>query len=227
MRESSERPLRNDIADELRGRIISGEYQPGSRIREEVIAAEFDVSRVPVREALQVLEQQRFLVLRPRRGAIVASPTATGAAELMAIRAELEAMAGRLAASRLGGHTLADLERCVAEGEAAVAAGALEDVPESAERFHDLVAVSSGNSELAEVLRSVRSRVNWMFELEVEERAAGSWADHRAIVDAIATGDEQAVDRLMRQHVLEDRAAYERLVSSDGGVADGTATSRR
>lgn len=75
-------------------------------LREEANAAEFKVSRVPVREALHVLEQQRFMVLRPRRGATVASPFATGAVELVAIRSELEAMVGRLAASRRGGMRL-------------------------------------------------------------------------------------------------------------------------
>lgn len=211
----TERPLRNVIADELRSRVISGEYEAGERIREEVIAAEFEVSRIPVREALQILEQQRFLILRPRRGAIVASPTATRAAELMGIRAELEAMAGRLAAEQRGGETLEELEACVREGTEAVAAGELERVPELAERFHDLLAVSSGNSELIEMLRSVRSRVNWMFVVEVEARAPGSWADHRAIVDSIAAGDCAEVDLLLRRHVLEDQAAFERLVPSE------------
>lgn len=82
----------------------------------------------------------------------------------------------------------------------------------------NLIAVSSGNAELAEVLRAIRSRVNWMFELDLEERAPGSWVDHSAIVDAIAAGNVQVVDRLIRRHVSEDRAAYDRLVSAQGGM---------
>ena len=56
-------PLRDVIAAAIRGRIIDGSYVPGSRLREEEIASDFDVSRVPVREAFQVLEQQQLHVL--------------------------------------------------------------------------------------------------------------------------------------------------------------------
>lgn len=56
----SARPLRNEIAEPLRSRILGGEYQPGTPIREEEIAMAFNVSRVPVREALHLLAQQQF-----------------------------------------------------------------------------------------------------------------------------------------------------------------------
>ena len=78
-------PLRDVIAAAIRGRIIDGSYVPGSRLREEEIASDFDVSRVPVREAFQVLEQQRFLELRKYKGAIVAQPESSGTRELIAI----------------------------------------------------------------------------------------------------------------------------------------------
>lgn len=207
----SERPLRNVIADELRSRIISGEYEPGSRIREEEVAADFGVSRVPVREALQLLEQQRFLILRPRRGAIVDSPSPAGARELMAIRCELEGMAARLAAAARGGEQAAELTRVTDAGEAALDAGALDELPDLIDQFHELVAEASGNDELVELLRVIRSRVDWLFAVDIEERSPGSWSDHRLICDAILNGDQRTASELMTSHVFKDEQLYDRI----------------
>ncbi|CAN5522034.1 GntR family transcriptional regulator [soil metagenome] len=213
----SERPLRNVIADEVRSKIISGEYEPGSRIREEELTLAFGVSRVPVREALQLLEQQRFLVLRPRRGAIVDSPSPTGARELMVIRCELEGLAARLGAAARGGDHAAELVAVTEAGEAALAAGELDELPDLIDQFHELVAVSSGNHELVEMLRIVRGRVDWLFEVDIEGRSPGSWSDHRRICDAILSGDAAAAGSLMTSHVFKDEQLYDRITPSGAG----------
>ncbi|CAN5534043.1 GntR family transcriptional regulator [soil metagenome] len=210
----SDRPLRNVIADELRSRIMSGEYEPGTRIREEQVAADFGVSRVPVREALQLLEQQRFIVLRPRRGAIVDSPSPAGARELMAIRLELEGMAARLAAARRGGDQAGELTRVVETAEAALTSGEHDDLPDLIDEFHELVAMASGNEELVDMLRTIRSRVDWLFEVDIEERSPGSWTDHRRICDAIIGGDEVTASELMTSHVFKDEQLYDRISPS-------------
>src|SRR3977135_4353949 len=103
MTEQKTRPLRDVVADGLRAQIVSGALAPGTRIREERIAIEHGVSRVPGREAVQRLEQEGFLVLTPRRSATVATPSARRVLELMEIRTNLEVLAARLAARRGGG----------------------------------------------------------------------------------------------------------------------------
>ena len=207
----SGRPLKFVIAEELRSRIIDGTYPPGTRIREEEVADSFGVSRVPVREALQLLEQQRFLVLRPRRGAIVDSPSPEGARELMAIRCELEGMAARLAAEARGGAQAADLERVTALGEAALLEGALDELPALIDEFHELVARASGNEELADMLGVLRSRVAWLFEVDIEDRSPKSWTDHRLLCDTILAGDATEAAGLMKAHVFRDEQLFDRI----------------
>src|SRR6266850_4913596 len=97
------KPLRDQIADALRAEIVSGQLEPGTRMREERIASSQGVSRVPVREALQRLEREGYLVLTPRRGATVASPSPQRALEVMEVRRALEVLAVRRAAVARGG----------------------------------------------------------------------------------------------------------------------------
>jgi DNA-binding GntR family transcriptional regulator len=211
MARSSNAPLRNVIADAIRSRIMSGHYVPGTRLREEELAADFDVSRVPVREALQVLEQERFLELRKYRGAVVALPASSGIRELIAIRAELEGMAARLAAGMRAGDLADELQSVSRQGSAIDPARDPDVHSELVERFHDVVARASGNRELVEMLRGVRGRLSWMFGAELAVRAAGSWDDHRCITQAILNGDVDA-GGIMRAHVLGDVAFFEELV---------------
>lgn len=204
-------PLRDVIAAAIRGRIIDGSYVPGSRLREEEIASDFDVSRVPVREAFQVLEQQRFLELRKYKGAIVAQPESSGTRELIAIRAELEAMAARLAAAAHGGAMERELRSLTEEGSTLDPVTEPERHSELVERFHDTVAIASGNRELVEMLRTLRSRLSWIFGAELAARAAGSWDEHRDICASILGGEEAAA-HLMREHVLGDLAFFDELI---------------
>ena len=93
-------PLRRAVQDELRRAIIAGRYQQGERLFEDQIAQELEVSRNPVREALQALAGDGFVELEPRRGARVATVSAKRAEELFEVRESLEGLVARLAARR-------------------------------------------------------------------------------------------------------------------------------
>ena len=90
----------------------------------------------------------------------------------------------------------------------------LKEIPALIDRFHELVAVATGNRELVDLLDQLRTRVNWMFEVDIEHRSEGSWADHRAILEAVIAGDEALAARLMDDHVAKDEALYRRMSSS-------------
>src|SRR3954453_2222223 len=93
-------PLRDQVLGALRNAIINGEYTPGERLTEDRLAEDFGVSRNPVREALRVAEAEGFVVILPRRGAVVASPSSTAIEDIFAVRQRLEPLAARLAAER-------------------------------------------------------------------------------------------------------------------------------
>jgi DNA-binding GntR family transcriptional regulator len=206
MAESDSAPLRDIVADTLRERIATGVLAPGSRVREESLAAELGVSRIPVREALQRLEAEGFIALTPRRGASVAVPSVARVFDLLEVRTTLEVFAAVLAARRAGGDYVEELTATVKEGTAAAENGEFKRLPALIERFHDLVARASGNTELTELLKSIRGRVRWMFEHDLEGRSPSSWAKHAQILEAILAADEEAASDQMARDVQPGRA---------------------
>lgn len=207
------KPLRDQIAEGLRTQIVTGALPPGTRLREEHLAEEQGVSRVPVREALQRLELEGYLVLTPRRGATVATPSPERAIAAMEVRRELEVVAARRAAAARGGAVAGELAKVVDRGLRAIERGRLREIPGLIDRFHDLIAVASGNPELVTLLEQLRSRVAWMFEVDVEHRSPASWADHQAILDAVLAGDEAGAAALMDEHVAHDEQLYRAMTS--------------
>jgi DNA-binding GntR family transcriptional regulator len=203
--------LRDAIADDIRDRIISGAIKPGRRVREDEVAADHGVSRVPVREALQKLETEGYLTLVPYRGAVVTTPSPQKALAAMQVRRGLEVMAARLAAANQGGGAAKRLSRVVEQGRRAIELGRLNRLPELVTTFHELVAEAAGNQELADLLALYRGKVEWMFSVDLERRAEGEWADHAAVLDAILAGDEERAASLMDAHVHKDEIDCARL----------------
>src|SRR5918995_1666207 len=119
-------PLARAVVDALRAGIIEGDYAQGERLVEEEIAARFDVSRNPIREALRTLSIEGFVVIEPRRGARVASIDAVRARELFELRAPLEGLVAGLAAQRRTADDVDRLRAVVAAGHAAAHANRLD-----------------------------------------------------------------------------------------------------
>jgi DNA-binding GntR family transcriptional regulator len=202
------RPLRDVVTDAVRDHIASGLLLPGTRIREEQLAEDYGVSRVPVREALQALAREGYLVLAPRRGATVAAPSPRTALEVMEIRRALEVLATRRAAASGGGPVARSLARVVEQGQRTLDAGQHRKLPPLIDRFHALVAEASGSQELVATLGNLRARVRWMFAVDVDTRSDKSWDDHAVICAAIVAGDVERAAALMDEHVLRDETLY-------------------
>ena len=100
------RTLQDIVTGRLRSAILSGQLGPGDRLQHDDFARQFGVSRMPVREALRVLQSEGLVELRPHRGAVVIDLRPNDVAEIFEIRAMLEARAAELAAPNLTDETL-------------------------------------------------------------------------------------------------------------------------
>jgi DNA-binding GntR family transcriptional regulator len=100
-RRSDQEALVDDLAQRIRAKILTGEVDTGSWLRQESLANEFGVSRTPVREALRKLQAGGVVDVLPRRGAVVRGATARAIRETYVVQAELEALAAELAAMRI------------------------------------------------------------------------------------------------------------------------------
>src|SRR5579862_5381135 len=106
---SSETKLVNQIVERIHAKIALGEYSPGDRLRQELLAEEFNVSRTPIREALRLLEAKGVISQEHRHSAVIRGPSTREVRETYQVRAELEGLAAELAVQWISDNQLQDL----------------------------------------------------------------------------------------------------------------------
>lgn len=151
-------PLRDRVYEALLELITTRALQPGQHLVESELAGHLGVSRQPVREALQRLNTEGWVDLRPAQGAFVHEPTEEEADQLLTVRTLLEAEAARLAAANATSAGIAALEALCAEGEKAVEADDVDGAVAMNARFHAKIMELAGNAVLAELAAQVDRR---------------------------------------------------------------------
>jgi DNA-binding GntR family transcriptional regulator len=199
--------LRDQVLSELRRRIVDAHYLPGERLTEDRLAADFGVSRNPVREALRVVEAEGFVQIQPRRGAVVASPDADTMRDMFLARAVLEPLAARLAATRATPTDLRQLRSLLDEARAATEAGDFVRVAELNSALHRQVVALSGNRWLVQFSVAMYRHVHWVFRLGAAARATHSWEEHVRLVEALEAHDPDAAERAAADHVHAAQSA--------------------
>lgn len=195
--------------------IDTGVYRPGDRLVESELADRFGVSRTPIREALQRLETQSLLA-RDGRSLIVASLDHNQLAELYAVRAELEALAARLAARHATNEEITVLRDMVEADRALL--GDPKAMSRANRRFHKQLHLSSHNRFLVQQLDLVHRSMALLAltSLAAKGRDEVALSEHDAIVSAIEARDEQAAGDRLRDHI--SRAYVTRLKLDSGEV---------
>ncbi|MFJ8198309.1 GntR family transcriptional regulator [Streptomyces sp. NPDC096152] len=201
-------PLRDRVYEALLELITTRALQPGQHLVESELAGHLGVSRQPVREALQRLNTEGWVDLRPAQGAFVHEPTEEEADQLLTVRTLLEAEAARLAAAHPDGAGIEALEELLAQGMAAVASDDVDAAVALNARFHAKIMELAGNAVLAELAAQVDRRVRWYYTPVARQRGNQSWIEHRDLIAAIAGRDEQLATRLMREHTEHTRRSY-------------------
>ncbi|MDT0401888.1 MULTISPECIES: GntR family transcriptional regulator [Streptomyces] len=201
-------PLRDRVYEALLELITTRALQPGQHLVESELAGHLGVSRQPVREALQRLNTEGWVDLRPAQGAFVHEPTEQEADQLLTVRTLLEAEAARLAAGNADETGVAALEEILAEGLKAVEADDVDAAVVLNARFHAKIMELAGNAVLAELAAQVDRRVRWYYTPVARQRGGQSWVEHRELIAAVAAHDEQLATRLMREHTEHTRRSY-------------------
>jgi DNA-binding GntR family transcriptional regulator len=227
-----ETALSEVLAEEIHRRILTGEIPVGSWLRQDALASEFEVSRMPIREAFRILGGRGVLELVPRRGALVRGPTPRDIRESHEVRAELEGYAAELAADRIGRAQLAELAEVVEAFDDVVkrAVGPDADKHQAEigtlwasvnDRFHTLILEAADNSHLTTSVHELRRRVphNTTFTVIAGNRRQLELnaADHRKIYEAIEASEGAKARRLIRQHILRASELIARRFESELG----------
>jgi DNA-binding GntR family transcriptional regulator len=214
--------LVDELATAIQSRILNGEIGTGTRLRQQTLAAEFGVSRTPVREALRKLQASGLVEVQPRRGALVCRPSARDVREAYEVRAELEGLAASLAASRIRHGELHRLRKAQALFRHSVASllawrdRATPDEPPPTDAhdewiaandsFHLAIQEAAGNhrlrTTLADLHQSFPRDLTWVVLAENARLLEENVAQHEAILAAIERHDPDESRRLMMEHVL-------------------------
>ncbi len=195
--------------------IDEGVFRPGDRLVESDLAERFNVSRTPIREALQRLETQSMLT-RQGRSLIVASLDHNQLAELYAVRAELEGLAARLAAQHAAEEEIRVLHRMVEHDR-----GLVDDadaLSRANRRFHKQIHLASHNRFLVQQLDLVHRSMALLAttSLAAEGRGRMALEEHEAIVRAIEARDGAAAAAALKAHLSR---AFETRLRLDAGEA--------
>jgi DNA-binding GntR family transcriptional regulator len=208
----------------LRRTILRCELAPGQRLTTQEIADQLDVSLIPVREALQLLQSEGLVEISPHVGASVAPISGSSVAEVFTLLEGLETVASRVAALRMTPENTNVLAALVDEMDVATERGDYELWGELNTRLHVSIAGYTGMPTLREMTERVFDlwyRVQRCFFSEVVlQRVLQSQQEHHAILGALRERDEAALEELIKSHNRGALEAYTKYMS------DGSAGSR-
>ncbi|WP_225993079.1 GntR family transcriptional regulator [Actinomadura rudentiformis] len=190
------------VLAELRRAITTGELKPGAPIRQDALAERLDVSRVPLREALKILEGEGLVEHQAHRGYFVAVLSMADLREIYRIRALLEAEAVRVAAPHLTPEVLAALEAAQDEVERAGEAGDVTAMAAANRRFHFMLFERSGMPRLVRLITTLWDSTDAYRSLYYggtpnRERVVH---EHRAVLAALRDGDIDAAVAWLDRH---------------------------
>ena len=210
--------LVDEVAAELRERIYSGGYPLGSRLRQEELAEDLQVSRTPLREALRVLESEGLLQSEPGHGVRVVPADVAKVLAAYQLREVIDGLAARLAAQSPDTAGRNALAQRLATHRAALEPWSPSTYTLENVAFHLAVIALAGNEYLSAQAPIVRMTSQVFTPVALVEPAHASLAvsQHEQIMTAIGAGDGQAAEWLARAHIrstierIRDQAAPDR-----------------
>jgi DNA-binding GntR family transcriptional regulator len=203
-------PLRQAVYEALRELIINGTLEPGQHLVEGELAEHLGVSRQPIREALQRLQPDGWVDLRPGQGAFVHQPTTEEASQLLSVRSVLETHSAQLAAQHAVASDIEHLWELHEEGVQALAADDTKRLVEANSAFHALITEVSRNAVLAELIGQVDRRVRWYYTPIARPRGKDAWNEHARLIRAISQKNAERAGEIMRKHTERTIATYQK-----------------
>ncbi|MBZ9860453.1 GntR family transcriptional regulator [Mesorhizobium sp. CA12] len=187
------------ISKELADRIISGAIEPGSRLRQDHVAEEFNTSHVPVREAFRRLEAQGLAIGEPRRGVRVASFDLGEVREVAEMRAALEVLALRHAVPHLTASILDQAEEATKAGDKSRDVRSWEEANRT---FHRLILAPCSMPRLLSTIDDLHAAsARFLFAAWRSEWEIRTDQDHRAILSALRQGNTESAAATLGRHV--------------------------
>jgi len=216
--------LVEQVRDALLSEIASGQLKPGERIIQEQIAQALGVSRQPVQQALMLLRNQGVLRDAGGRGLIVTPLNPDRVEHVYQIRAVIEGLACRLAAEKQADQARKQGAALIEAGRKAVASGSVPKMIAADIRFHEFLYEMAGNPLIGPAMDThLTYTQRAMGEVLVQDQSPRDiWDQHAAILDAIASGNAEAAEKLAREHLMQASGFMVSRLNELAGAVDTT-----
>jgi DNA-binding GntR family transcriptional regulator len=191
-------------ADELRRKIIAGELPEGFQLRQDALAAEFGISRIPVREALVQLEGEGLVRIVPHKGAVVSELSVDEISELFMLRGLLEPLLLKKSAPRLTPADFAELDAILAEYKQELDAQHMTRWGELNTRLHDVLLSRAGQPRTSAIVASLLQQTDRYTRLQLSlsaESVQRAEEEHGELVRLCRTGEVRGAAALLKKHI--------------------------
>lgn len=210
------RTKREKVYLSLQNEIITGAIRPGTRLIISNLAKQFNVSEIPVREAIQSLAHEGYVSITPHSGATVSSMSEDDIRQIFEIRINLESLASRLAVDHLSNSHIKTLDQMIEDSKEFLHNQNLQGYGEFNRAFHDFIYQHANNQRLFTMISEL-----WDFSTRYPaffsslEDIENSLREHKEIVDALNDKNADLVEKLMRDHTRDVYHKIIRLVQQE------------
>lgn len=193
--------LREKIVETVRSAIVNGQIPAGTRVAEPELADRFGISRTPIREAFRQLESEGFIMVIPRKGAVVSSLSEKDISDFYDLKTVLEGYAARCAAETLTDKDITKMEMVNRQMQAAATKKDLRRVLTLHNEFHDIFLKSCGNEKLHSIVQNLVSQFQrFRLILAIRGKMDGSIKQHEEIIDAFRKKDSGLAESLVMKN---------------------------
>ncbi|WP_322093886.1 GntR family transcriptional regulator [Paraburkholderia bannensis] len=202
--------------DELRRRILSGELAEGFQLKQDLLAEEFGISRIPIREALVQLESEGLVTIVPHKGAIVSELSTEDIGELFTLRATLEPHLLRRSAPRLKDEDFARLDEILGEFAAEMKSGSPQRWGELNAELHSTLLSRADRPRTLAIVESLLSQTDRYTRVQLSINAEGmerAQREHTELVDLCRRGEARQASTLLKRHIEHVGEELDNLVS--------------
>jgi DNA-binding GntR family transcriptional regulator len=202
----------------IKSRILTGELAPGTPLSTARVAARLHMSPMPVRSAFATLQTEGLVAIVAKRGVLVSQISAKELQHNAIVRSRLEGLAAYLACTNKRRGMVVGLRKCLVTMKMAVGSGASDAWIDANNRLHEIITAASGNPVLARLIRDLRYHAlrGRFVTGHIPGHAERQTTEHAKLVAALAAGDRDEAERIMREHILAggaEVAAYVRTLS--------------
>jgi DNA-binding GntR family transcriptional regulator len=185
--------------ESIKRHILEGNLSHDARLTEETLSQQLGISKSPIREALNGLQNEGLIRIEPRRGAYLRRFSIKEVEDLYNLREALEVYA--VSAVQITPELIQELQRSVERTIRHLKSDDKVRHIEEDTRFHGVIAKATHNDELCRILENIQNQI-WLFRCQTYELSSSSAPEaHRAILEAFANGDIQEAQLAMRQHI--------------------------